>query len=532
MKGPDSDCGIDGRVGEKTREYWENTYQSIVERLENYIDKLLILEMECAQQCGRLPSKEEASKAEVLILLVGESIEPLLQSIWVYEPNEILFILNQNYSNEVDAVKMRSNLMDIMTHFNQAKTINPKIRFNTLDEASPPAVFRLLQKYIKKPWSTVIDITGSKKNIVVGAYLFAAFNNIRITYIDFPDKLYDPINRRPYGFCPQIGWVDNPFDQFALRDWVRVRILFQQYKFREAQLLLAGEYDEETHSYTEDINSLLVVMVKYLPESVDSVLRLADIFRCYAYWDSGNLGEAKKLSSKMEGFIPPTAVTKLGESWYIPKDGKFKGGFDQGLPRFYEDTPEFKTYIVDELARIRRLIDFNHDYRSAIIRAGNLNENVMVARLVKILPDGEIKEAILNEFQNHTPGARAVFQALCSPIGTIINIKKEIWRSKVVPTDYEIQITNEMDWYKECMVFGNVGDWNNFICVRDSLTHKYFSPPGTWADDAYQFVRENIVDFYALPEPESENVHSLQWKEVCKISGINDYLIPNLIENL
>ena len=63
----------------------------------------------------------------------------------------------------------------------------------------------------------------------------------RISYVDFEE--YDENERRPYGFGCKIGELTNPYKEFALHEWERVRVLYERYQFRDAQMLLIGEME-------------------------------------------------------------------------------------------------------------------------------------------------------------------------------------------------------------------------------------------------------------------------------------------------
>jgi hypothetical protein len=105
---------------------------------------------------------------------------------------------------------------------------------------SPEAVFQTLVDVLHDETDVVIDVTGGKKSMVSGAYLYAAYAGARISYVDFEE--YDPKYRRPYGYSCKIGELANPYQEFALREWERVRNLYERYQFREAREIVNSNY--------------------------------------------------------------------------------------------------------------------------------------------------------------------------------------------------------------------------------------------------------------------------------------------------
>jgi len=71
------------------------------ERITKYIKELLPLELRCAEsdrdEPARLPSQDK--QGGVLVLLVGFSIDPLLQSICAYKPDQVVLVLKRAMEN-------------------------------------------------------------------------------------------------------------------------------------------------------------------------------------------------------------------------------------------------------------------------------------------------------------------------------------------------------------------------------------------------------------------------------------------------
>ncbi len=532
-------CPKEPELRRISKRYWNIEFKgNLPDQLRWYITKehkelnnrsLLEAEIECAQHKGNI----QVQSCENLVLLVGFSLEPLLQLIYVYQPKTVILILNQNgYAGEPAHI-FASHLVEAVDYLYERGTLSSKPIF--LGEKgragypvpdSPEKVFRCLVGILHDKSDVVIDVTGGKKSMVSGAYLYAAYSGARISYVDFDE--FDPNHRRPYGYSCKIGELANPYETFALREWELVRTLYNRWQFREARLLLEGGGKELSREPI--INS----MQKYLPDSIPSVRLLAKILYCYELWDAGMYNEAAKAVTEIQEdlpeFTPPTGVTHLGGKWFEPKQGRFEGG----LANFYEDTPEFRAYVLDELARIRRLID-NERYRAAFLRAASLNETIMLARLVRLVSNENERRNLLEALQHDTPGARSVFENLTKPIGTRITVGRNKFKCDIGfrgAPEIELEISMSMEWLEDLSLLDSRGreGWDKLINRRNEITHKHYSPPRDWAEDALRFVRANISDFYGDPIDNLMAQHKLplSWSELCSRTGIDQYLPPNL----
>jgi hypothetical protein len=344
----------------------------------------------------------------------------------------------------------------------------------------------------------VIDITGGKKSMVAGTFLYAAYAGIPISYVDF-DK-YHPEKRRPYGYSCRIGEITDPYQNFALREWERVRDLYTDYKFREARKTLKAMWSNVKVYFPDDASA-----------SVETLLTVVD---CYEAWDAGDYNQAYVEAQKVPSFTPPDAVEMWGENseWVETSGMEFIPA-----PRFYEDTNRFRAYVCDELARIRRLINCKEDYLSAFLRAGGLNEVVMVARLVKS-PSSSAQDDVLKKIdEKGTPFIKPLFESF---------IQGELKWCKITWPSLSMD-----DWWKGegKGIFGKDDGWETFLHRRNDLTHQYFSPPLKWAKHALAFVEANVKDFFGQPvEDLNFDTEHILWSELCELSGMRRYLPQTL----
>jgi len=492
-----------------TQNYWDQK-QGLDERLQWYIthpheqlgnQSLLEAELAEAERRGNL----KAEPCTTHVLLVGHSLEPLLQSVCVYKPKKVVLLLNEKgYGDDEEWHVFARHLTEAIGHLVKKGLLEniPEFPGEGNDQGypvgdEPHAVFRKLVEVLKDETDVVIDVTGGKKSMVSGAYMYAAYAGTRISYVDFDE--YDPEYRRPYGYTCKIGGLSNPYEAFALREWERVRALYKRYQFREAKQVLDTE--------------IRPAMDKWPQESTEAIERLSAMLHFYDLWDSGNYREANGMLNTLPGFNAPNAVTELGPGWYEFQEDQIS----QRPRHFYADVRKVQVYVCDELARINRLIEYNEDYRSAFLRAAGLNEVVLVARLVNYV-DESIRTDLLNALDERTPAASDLFKWLEDPT------KTPRWKKMDLP------LKNKMNpWWTETeTAYNDKEGWSEFLNYRNKLAHTYFSVPKKWAEDALAFVRANVEDFWGPIANMKVHTEALPWPELCQLTGVVAFLPPNL----
>ncbi|ABU59346.1 hypothetical protein [Roseiflexus castenholzii] len=404
-------CDVDN-LREQTRKYWKNNPD-----YEHYLQQLLGCELKiAAQEPDRLHGVDWP--VHTLALTVGESFEPLLQVVCVLKPKRVVLVLNTSYSG-TPGIDHGTLLKQYMLSLKQAplpEQFRPDLADNSfelieLPKDTPTHVFRTLCKAFQKQeaqppagYTNVVDITGAKKSMVVGAFLYAAHSGLPITYVDFDE--YDRDWHRPYGFTCRIGAVANPYAAFHLRDWEQVRRLYESYSFRNALVLLGTK-----HSPDRQGNGILGAMSQTLdvtanreslfePRDLEKVERLAELLRMYEEWENGNYAVAKKLRDSFNPPLPddvaPWSIDVLGPIWpnvsaattatkaaqqLLDEHLKLKHGDPAPTHSLFAQPEPLLAYVSDELAKIERLITKNEDYRSAYLRAAALDEFLLKARL-------------------------------------------------------------------------------------------------------------------------------------------------------
>ncbi len=514
------------KIQRVTKDYWDRFGPAQIDEAMRYYvcepqprlgnKSLLEAELEFAGYARQEDDKQEDQTCETLVLLVGFSLEPLLQSVCVYKPQKVVLLLNEKPYQMGKGKRPKKwhayarHLTEAVGHLVQQGLLDREPEFPGQDGKkgypvadSPEAVFQKLVEVLKNEQDVVIDVTGGKKSMVSGAYLYAAYAGTRISYVDFDE--YDPDYRRPYGFSCKIDGIANPYEAFALREWERVQEMYGRYQFREALQIVKNE--------------ILPAIQQWTPEAKEAAEQITRALEFYELWDSGDYRAAYQcVPASLE---PPTAVKHLGDEWF---EFDAEGAIVQKPHQFYGDKDKVKVYACDELARIDRLIRYNEDYRSAFLRAAGLSEVVLVARLAEYA-DESVRESLLDALDLETPSAGALFRKPSDGQPFSWHFKKQTTKQQF-GSKLNITITTQMDSWWSGTPFPQ---WEDFLDHRNRLAHTYFSVPQKLAENALIFVKTNVEDFWGRSVEElCTGTEALPWNELCKLTGIDKFLPPNL----
>jgi hypothetical protein len=392
-----------------------------------------------------------------------------------------------------------------------------------LIQDTPTQVFRALRNAMQKPDAqppkecvNVVDITGAKKSMVVGAFLYAAHSGLPITYVDFDE--YNTDWGRPYGYTCRIGEIANPYEAFHLRDWEQVRRLYTSYNFRGAREVLERIVHAMSSTIEGDRADERLFDDKDVNNACDFILAL----QMYEAWDSGNFKVAANYETRIPHHELPSAVSKLGAHWFEVTSSGVSGGPTD----FYADLNSLAVYSVDEIYRIGRLIRHSQDYRSAFLRAAGLNEVILTARLVKQIEDANLRRKLLDALKTKVPNGRRLFIELCKKPNDTIRMDKlgmeGDWpeRSPVIQT--------MTDWWKRATWFARNDGWEQFLELRNILAHRYVSVEQRISEEALVFVTANFEDIFECPVNNTQlNAIAISWSRACELFGL-DFLAPEL----
>ena len=333
-----------------------------------------------------------------LVILVGESLEPLFQSIWAHNPKRLIPVVNEHYPptegshGPVDGIvhwatvrnllkKMLKRpsrdgewqlILDTLPEIKNEKTKNqtPKRSQNIYKSVQddPDVIFTYLQGQLRDDLlnpncRVVIDITGAKKTMVAGAFMLAAYSDARICYIDTEQHSE---NGRPYGFSCRFRTVANPVKKLSLQNWDKLGELYDQYNFSSALNLIPEQKDEKVNETIEPLRHFLCM--------------------CH-YWEIGQLAlaweEAKQLPDNLKPYIP-LAVKELHDCWPQPKS-------KETTDTLFNETRNVVIYAYDELYRVCRLKSKKKSYRDAFGRAYAVYETLFKARVINLYINKQVQ---------------------------------------------------------------------------------------------------------------------------------------------
>jgi len=523
----------DTALKKKTEDYWDrltDNYKTPWLVWRSYVEELLPLEMQ---------QRDALQPCHTLVLLVGHSVEPLLQAVWAYRPQQVVLILNRKYGGGLTGGNFYVYLCDLFGRLPENRRLsNRAIQKVVIDAATPAAVFGALVEKVGKQPDVVVDITGAKKSMVAGAFLYAAYANVPVSYVDFDDEVYSTRYNRPYGYASKIQQFVNPYEQFALRDWERVRQLYNQYHFAEAEGLI--------EKYIDPLKSSLYAQV---PDFESALQKLRSILTVYKLWDEGDIrGAAKAVDTvKAAGLTLdiPSVIKVLAEVWPFTRQGDVqraaqgvlvgweqlacgKDG-DEHKSFFYQDS-WLLTYVEDELARIQRLADLNEDYRSAFLRLAAINEVLLKARLVQLWLNDDVQipagcNALTTlKYLIEVGTTRYMINVLCDS-------KPWLQRSGQ-GLELRSGVQRMAPFWREpgCLL-----DMATFTKLRDRTVHTYLAIAPSLVEAARDLIDRNLTEYRANWSREAVTeveTQAISWPRLCQLCGVDQFLPPNLLKEV
>ncbi len=528
----------------KTRNHWNKTFADEASRMGAYMADLLPYELHFADNnhFENLPDR----CAGTLATLVGYSLEPLLQTVAVLQPKRVVLLVNKTYSHlttdnrKVDERgEQRGRLVTGLLKELAGRTQgawaidDAHIQIVQTDD-TPEAVFRALCDSLlqdqRNQRHVVVDITGAKKSMDAGAFLFAAYAGVDISYVDF--TLYEQEKRRPFGYTCRIRPLENPYALFKLHNWEEVRRAYESYHFRAAghaldPIIALMARSSKTHEGL--FNS----------EETNRVESLRCLLRIYEGWDDGDFWQAqddtddikRKVSEaklKLQyDFIPPRAVNVLSAGgWpHAAKDlGMQKAVTELIAQQTDLTTPQpghngcrllmhndlLLTYAYDELCKVGRLVEHNEDLRSALLRAAGLDELLLRARIVRLFALGCLRGEKTRSGAS-APDDATILQGLVEYHGAE-NMRHFLRHEMVLPPHYNLPI-NYWDgaqgtvfmawkpgWARTTMdpywtAAGVSLDTNEFTKLRNLAIHQSLAIPRAVAEAAVALVAANYQEF-------------------------------------
>lgn len=521
------------RLRRQTEEYWERLQKNYRRRApvwRGYVRDLLPLEMK---------GKPSLKSCHTLVLLVGHSIEPLLQSVWAYKPDELLLVLNLWYGEETSGGDFAKDLRDLLSLLPEERRVLDECIHQVIVQANPADVFRALVEQVRDRAGVVIDITGAKKSMVAGAFLYAAYADVPVSYVDFSDTAFSTEYGRPYGCACHIRLFENPYTAFALRDWERVQRLYNSYHFHEARRLLEEEIIPVMRGSLPGSNQPY-----FEPEHIAATERLVAVLRCYELWDGGDFQaaerEAQAIRDQGLNFKPPTAVEILGTVWphaseasdaqnaageLLEDHWRLTTGEGNPANSIFCHADWLVAYAEDELARIERLIEYNEDYRSALLRAASLNEVLLKARLAHLWHEENL---FAPRGQSLLRFDILVEKAAARPMLRVLMGEQRVSLVRGAKVSLASDVETLSSFWNGCVI-----DLEAVIKLRNKTVHTYLSVPRSVAEGAADVARRNVDnhrEHWTIEPWPDVVVHALEWRELCELCGADAFLPPNLLD--
>ena len=530
-----------------TERYWQEKPSQKIDCnyiKESYIKNLLPKEIEFIKRNTSIDNNLTSFPIDVLVLSVGNSWEPLLISTCLLNPKMIIPILNKNYGRD-EGNSIGLQLEDLFKTLYSENLIIHNITYPTKEndlfqtiEPKPEEVFNFLKDnllgFINDGKRVIIDITGGKKTMASGAYLFSSYTNVAVSYLDYQE--YSDENLKPYGYSCHLRILKNPMKLFKLQEWDKVKNLYEKNLFDSASKLV-----KEIYENTQD----------YLKDEKEQIMNLISWLNFYNLWDNGHYNSAKNAFEKLNGVskeLCPIAVEKLGnENWpegenILQKVKELEGEQDIESS-FYFQNEQFLIYAQDELFKIERIFKYNEDYRSTLLRAIALTELLLKARLIYLWKE--------NKFIFRSDDEEKTRDQFTARIKTKID-KGILTKSKSIPIVNSLQYYNTRDrWLtinlngekfigyrsqatKELTPFWekenkkpNKNYFRQLIDIRNKAIHFCLMIPKKFAEDAIEITKRNFEDFinnfWEKHQPElfvEQSYNAISWEKLCKICGI------------
>ncbi|WXG41611.1 MAG: hypothetical protein WED07_12750 [Candidatus Freyarchaeum deiterrae] len=532
----------DNELRELTEQYWFERWD-----VEEYIQRLLPKELDYRRE----HSKITLEPTEILVQLVGFSWEPLLISVCAYKPKEVILILNEWYG-ELGGAARGDKYKELVNKLKDKNLVEVKPEvapspWETVKD-TPQAVFKYLRKHIlpllNEGKRVVIDITGAKKSMVSGAYLFAAYTNTPVCYVD--DEFSERYGK-PYGYTCKVSELKNPMELFKLREWDRVRQLYERFAFWSAKGLVE-EIKESIRNFLKDEEGIENFLDDETLKSINSLWEWLNFYGLWADGDYRGSWNFKEMSKRISDEHCPTAVKKLGKIW--PDKNDLKSGIDsiEGLrdieKSIYLKDEEILVYADDELAKIRSLIQYGEDFRSALLRATGLNEFLLKARVVRLWVNNqfviEMNESIFNR-ENMKNRDQDLLSKIDGKIlefsGAPYLIKSLRWISS--KPDYCIlingQVTGEVKAHRsenalklnkfwENIKFEGLNLPDDVFTLRNKAIHFCLSFSKEIADVAVIMAEKNLKEFkenWVKTASTNWKFEAMSWEELCDLCGID-----------
>lgn len=281
-----------------------------------------------------ISGREQAEKVNHLVVTVGTRLLPLLVTLFTTRPRFVTLIVPDRL-DDVDGFveRVAGELSAVVNDFSgycgkwlkrhpsldwlrdaETPTLRPSIRLARHDgiepTADPSEVYRSLEGDYAR-WTNdakenvLVEITGAKKPIVIGAYQFAASHGWQLGYVDF--EKYDPFANAPDPATCRWKRITDPTAVFALPYQRALREAFESGRFDVAKALLV-----HLKKHTAD-----VTVAPYFDPAPGLLQRELDAVHVFDLWQQRYLYRARQQviekGWESEHWVPPILLSDAAE---------------------------------------------------------------------------------------------------------------------------------------------------------------------------------------------------------------------------
>ena len=375
--------------------------------------------------------------------------------------------------------------------------------------------------------------------MVAGAFLYAAYSNAAIAYVDFED--YDPKYQKPYGYLCKIRALDNPYQKFALRDWEQIQYMYGSYSFSAALNLLNG------------MSEMFTSESKFFEENhKKAVEKFKILIEIYQKWDSGAYHEAKNIyeKSKLSGdmwindFKLPTVIKQFDGIFPLSKsmvklleEYNFLKNNKEPISKIREIGKECRNKILknpswayfyswDEIHKAKRL----EDYRSAILRVATVSELLIYFRVILLSQKGALIIKT-NENQKKDKYLDDFLEKMISDYISLFINKRWEKKGKDYSVILELEKLQEKD--RKLVKSLPVRLFKILAEIRNQVVHNCMPiDEKELAEKCLGIAQENAQEFRQWCgeiEMEDEVYKIMPWNEIRRICGLD--FIPEVRKN-
>lgn len=184
------------------------------------------------------PTKDDDQTCDLLISIVGFSLEPVMHTVLTLRPKKLLFIFSQESALSERRVPALSRIKSLI--IGHGDGYSPEIDYKIIENTDTPHVFSAVRNAINQAASiknVAIDITGGKKSMDASAFLAASlFEEISIYYVDYDS--YDEDKGYPEWGSEYLNELDNPYMLFNIREEQLIKKYWDRGDFVAARRLI------------------------------------------------------------------------------------------------------------------------------------------------------------------------------------------------------------------------------------------------------------------------------------------------------